>query len=49
LRVGEVKALRWREDVDMVAKTVTVTGRCGGQPDGNGAQSDARRLKLVGA
>jgi integrase len=24
LRVGEVKALRWREDVDMVAKTVTV-------------------------
>ena len=24
LRVGEVKALRWREDVDMVAKTITV-------------------------
>jgi integrase len=24
LRVGEVKALRWREDVDMVAGTVTV-------------------------
>jgi len=24
LRVGEVKALRWREDVDMVARTVTV-------------------------
>nr|HEX4318166.1 tyrosine-type recombinase/integrase [Kofleriaceae bacterium] len=24
LRVGEVKALRWREDVDMIAKTVTV-------------------------
>jgi integrase len=24
LRVGEVKALRWREDIDLVAKTVTV-------------------------
>ena len=24
LRVGEMKALRWREDVDMVAKTITV-------------------------
>jgi integrase len=24
LRVGEVKALRWREDVDMIARTVTV-------------------------
>jgi integrase len=24
LRVGEIKALRWREDVDMIAKTITV-------------------------
>ena len=24
LRVGEVKALRWREDVDMIARTITV-------------------------
>ncbi len=24
LRVGEIKALRWREDVDMVAKSITV-------------------------
>jgi integrase len=24
LRVGEMKALRWREDVDMVAKTITI-------------------------
>src|SRR5262249_28680561 len=24
LRVGEVKALRWREDIDMIAKTITV-------------------------
>lgn len=24
LRVGEVKAIRWREDIDMVARTVTV-------------------------
>jgi integrase len=24
LRIGEVKALRWREDVDMVARTITV-------------------------
>ena len=24
VRVGEVKALRWREDVDLVAKTITV-------------------------
>lgn len=24
LRVGEVKALRWREDVDMVARTITI-------------------------
>jgi integrase len=25
LRVGEIKALRWREDVDMIAKTITVS------------------------
>ena len=32
LRVGEVKALRWREDVDMVAKTITVNQQtCRGQ------------------
>jgi integrase len=24
LRVGELKALRWREDIDMVARTITV-------------------------
>lgn len=24
LRVGEVKALRWREDVDLIARTITV-------------------------
>ncbi len=24
MRVGEVKALRWREDVDMIARTITV-------------------------
>jgi integrase len=24
LRIGEVKALRWREDVDLIAKTITV-------------------------
>ena len=24
LRVGEVKAIRWREDIDMVARTITV-------------------------
>lgn len=24
LRVGEVKALRWREDVDLIARTLTV-------------------------
>jgi integrase len=24
LRVGEIKALRWREDVDMIARTITV-------------------------
>lgn len=24
LRVGEVKALRWRENVDMIARTLTV-------------------------
>lgn len=24
LRVGETKALRWREDVDLVARTLTV-------------------------
>ena len=24
LRVGEIKALRWREDVDLIAKTITV-------------------------
>ena len=26
LRVGETKALRWREDVDLVARTITVSG-----------------------
>jgi len=24
LRVGEIKALRWREDIDMIARTITV-------------------------
>src|SRR5678816_1563141 len=24
LRVGEIKALRWREDVDLIARTITV-------------------------
>ena len=32
LRVGEVKALRWREDVDMIAKTITVSRQvCDGE------------------
>jgi integrase len=32
LRVGEVKALRWREDVDMVARTITVRQQtCNGE------------------
>jgi integrase len=32
LRVGEVKALRWREDVDMVALTITVRQQtCNGE------------------
>jgi len=32
LRVGEVKALRWREDVDMIAKTLTINQQtCNGQ------------------
>ncbi len=32
LRVGEVKELRWREDVDMVAKTITVNRQtCDGE------------------
>jgi hypothetical protein len=38
LRVGEVKALRWREDVDLVAGTITVNQqvrrRCFGTPKG---------------
>lgn len=38
LRVGEVKALRWREDVDLVAGTLTVNQqvrrRCFGTPKG---------------
>ena len=29
LRIGEVRALRWREDVDMVACTVTVRSLTG--------------------
>ena len=32
VRVGEVKALRWREDVDMIAKTITVNQQtCNGE------------------
>jgi integrase len=32
LRVGEVKALKWREDVDMVARTITVNRQtCNGE------------------
>jgi integrase len=32
LRVGEVKALRWREDVDMIAKTITINQQtCNGE------------------
>jgi integrase len=32
LRVGEVKALRWREDVDMIARTITVNQQtCNGE------------------
>ncbi len=32
LRVGEVKELRWREDVDMIARTITVNRQtCDGQ------------------
>ena len=32
LRVGEVKALRWREDVDLIAKTITVNQQtCNGE------------------
>ena len=34
LRVGEVKALRWREDVDMIARTITVNQQtCNEQTD----------------
>jgi len=29
LRIGEIRALRWREDVDMVAKTITVNQQLG--------------------
>ncbi len=32
LRVGEIKALRWREDVDLIARTITVNQQtCRGQ------------------
>ncbi len=32
LRVGEVKALRWREDVDIIARTLTINQQtCNGQ------------------
>ncbi|MFN0248756.1 MAG: tyrosine-type recombinase/integrase, partial [Kofleriaceae bacterium] len=32
LRVGEVKALRWREDVDLIAKTITINQQtCNGE------------------
>ncbi len=32
MRVGEVKALRWREDVDMIAKTITINQQtCNGE------------------
>jgi integrase len=32
LRIGEVKALRWREDVDLIAKTITVNQQtCNGE------------------
>src|SRR5678815_5041638 len=32
LRVGEIKALRWREDVDLIARTITVNRQtCNGE------------------
>ncbi len=32
MRVGEVKALRWREDVDMIARTITINQQtCNGE------------------
>jgi integrase len=48
LRVGEIKALRWREDVDMVAKTITVNQQMRrgitGTPKGRTRRTRPRRL-----
>jgi hypothetical protein len=33
LRIGEVRAIRWREDVDLVAKTITVNTQLGNGRD----------------
>jgi integrase len=51
LRVGEVKALRWREDVDLVGGTLTVnrqmrTGLVIGNPDGSSKTDNQFRYAL---
>jgi len=44
LRIGEVRALRWREDVDMIAKTVTVNTQMGnGRDDMNGGNDAVKQ------
>lgn len=57
LRVGEVKELRWREDVDLITRTITVNRQtCGGgsPPEILAAASgesepDRRVLRMLGA
>ena len=47
LRIGEIRALRWREDVDMIAKTITVNTQMGNGREeltgGNAAGSSSKK------
>jgi len=49
LRVGEVKALRWREDVDLIAKTITVNQQTRNQETTTPKGRTRRTIPMTGA
>ena len=45
LRIGEIRALRWREDVDMVGRTITVNQQLGnGRDDMSGGNAAVKQF-----
>jgi integrase len=49
LRVGEVKALRWREDVDLIARTITVNQQTRNQETTTPKGRTRRTIPMTGA